>query len=433
MGCTFSDMYPMKESRQGFVSKIYFKCRVCNTIEFVSTDDEDVTSNIILGCMTSGSGYSQLKQIIAAANMPTLTYKTYKSKHDKICIEWKNVANESMKAAAEEEKQLAINRGNVNKNGIPMISVVCDGTWAKRSYRRNYNSLSGAACIVGFETKKVLFISTRNKYCSICKAAERLDRIPRRHACFKNWTGHSTAMESDIILEGFKKSIEDYGIIYKYMIADGDSSCYKKILDNKPYGEEIVKKIECRNHILRNYSNKIIELTKDTKSGPLHLRNKIKENILRFRGAVTKASEYRRKDLSTEEEKITFLKSDIINSLRHILGNHENCQNYFCKTVSMVEENFYTLENTDIYEKLVKLSENVSKHASSLLHNKDSNYAEVFNSIVAKYIGRKRINYCKNGSYEGRCHGAVLAYNDKTVFKHVMARLHKKTFLINTF
>ena len=63
-------------------------------------------------------------------------------------------------------------------------------------------------------------------------------------------------MESSIVLGGFQKLVEMHGLIYAKIVGDGDSSVYKKIRDNKPYGPNIfVEKVECRNHILRNYCN----------------------------------------------------------------------------------------------------------------------------------------------------------------------------------
>lgn len=37
----------------------------------------------------------------------------------------------------------AIENGGVNENGVSMITVIADGAWSKRSYRTNYNALSG--------------------------------------------------------------------------------------------------------------------------------------------------------------------------------------------------------------------------------------------------------------------------------------------------
>ncbi|CAH1113585.1 unnamed protein product [Psylliodes chrysocephalus] len=69
-------------------------------------------------------------------------------------------------------------------------------------------------------------------------------------------------MEADRIAEEFSKSLELYGIIFEKLIADRDSNCYQKILDTHPYNNIVVKKIECKNHLLRNYSRKLRDLTK---------------------------------------------------------------------------------------------------------------------------------------------------------------------------
>jgi hypothetical protein len=74
-------------------------------------------------------------------------------------------------------------------------------------------------------------------------------------------------MESDIILEGFKQSINMHNLIYRKVIGDEDSSVTKKISIVQPYGPNcLVKKIECKNHILRNYLNKINEMAAKRKS-----------------------------------------------------------------------------------------------------------------------------------------------------------------------
>ncbi|CAL1295640.1 unnamed protein product, partial [Larinioides sclopetarius] len=121
--------------------------------------------------------------------------------------------------------------------GIPLLTVVADGCWAKRSYRTNYSSLSGAAAIVGFRTKKVLYMGVRNRYCSICIRAKNLKKSPNSHKCCKNWNGSSSGMEASIIQEGFLNSVSMYGVKYAKLIADGDSNVYKAILDSRPYNE----------------------------------------------------------------------------------------------------------------------------------------------------------------------------------------------------
>lgn len=46
-------------------------------------------------------------------------------------------------------------------------------------------------------------------------------------------------MEADIIVDGFSRSIDDFGVKYKKFIADGDSSVFHKIQENVKYGKEV--------------------------------------------------------------------------------------------------------------------------------------------------------------------------------------------------
>lgn len=47
----------------------------------------------------------------------------------------------------------------------------------------------------------------------------------------------------------------------------------------------------------------------------------------------------------------------------------------------------------------------------SLLENKDNSRIETFNSVIAKHIDEKRINFDLRGSYEARCNTAVVTFN----------------------
>jgi len=132
-------------------------------------------------------------------------------------------------------------------------------------------------------------MGVRNKYCSICDKAKLNGNTASAHVCFKNWDGTSTAMEADIIVEGFRQSIPMHNIIYNKLIGDGDSSVTKKLFLAKPYGRDIfVKKIECMNHILRNYLNRIVDLSVHQKSSsgtivPGFLRKVLKDKRLKLR------------------------------------------------------------------------------------------------------------------------------------------------------
>ncbi|XP_076280712.1 uncharacterized protein LOC143209220 [Lasioglossum baleicum] len=241
-GCTTQNLQIEKMIRTGLETTMVLKCTMCDHRANVRSQRGDtkamnINHGVVAGTITTGGGYAQAKEFLAALNIPMMSKKKYQSCHDVVVLKVIAAAEKVMLAAAAEEIRLAIERGDVI-NGIPHIPVVCDGTWMKRSYRTGkYDSIAGVGVIIGYYTKKVLFVGVRNKDCSICREASKKDQEPREHECFKNWSRNetSTKMESDAIAEGFRTSIEKRGLIYSTIIGDGDSSVYKTILDCDPY------------------------------------------------------------------------------------------------------------------------------------------------------------------------------------------------------
>ena len=188
------------------------------------------------------------------------------------------------------------------------------------------------AAIVGHSTQKVLFLGVRNKLCVMC-ARTKPGETPPQHRCFRNWQGSSTSMEKDIIVEGFRRSLEMHGLKYTRLIADGDSSTYKAILEAAPYGNQVVQKIECRNHILRNYSGHLREIAQRKRSTPLPtaMRNLILQSSMRLRFGVATAIKARAAEQSVSlRSKTENLAKDIRNGPNHVFGQHDSCASYFC-------------------------------------------------------------------------------------------------------
>lgn len=80
--------------------------------------------------------------------MPNMSNPLYQKIHNDLIKHTENTALEAMEMAGKEEARLAVEENNVNENGIPLITVVADGTWSKRSYKSNYNALSGVRSII---------------------------------------------------------------------------------------------------------------------------------------------------------------------------------------------------------------------------------------------------------------------------------------------
>ena len=98
-----------------------------------------------------------------------------------------------MLSAGQEERQLAIERNDYHQE-VPAITVITDGDWSKRTHKHYYNDAGGVDIIIGKETKKLLHIGVRNKYCYICSTTKNT-----LHTCFKNLDQDSQSMESELL------------------------------------------------------------------------------------------------------------------------------------------------------------------------------------------------------------------------------------------
>ncbi|KAE9534064.1 hypothetical protein AGLY_008800 [Aphis glycines] len=411
--CTFHDLEFTKEKRKGFFSTFCFTCKLCGLKETINSEDPSDNINIntnvavVSAVVNTGQGYGQLEEFAATLNMPVISNRMYQGMHSKVFHYTHKIALDGMLLAGKEEGRLAVERGDVDQDGRPKIAVVADGAWSKRSYRTNYNALSAVACIIGAVTKKVIFFGVRNKFCCVCFSAKKLDKEPGPHHCFLNWDGPSTAMEADIIVDGFKHGLEMHNLIYSQLIGDGDSSVMKRLRIAKPYEPNcIVQKVECTNHLLRNYINRLRDLTskrKNSKDEPIpgYLRKIIQTRLLRLRYVVTEAVKYNRQ------------LQNLVNGPNHVFGDHTNCRQYFCQGTKEGEDNLVDeLKRFELWDDIIRARNLLTYHTESLMYNFNNNAAELYNSILAKFIGGKRINFSHKGSYELRCNAAVTTYNE---------------------
>jgi len=257
-------------------------------------------------------------------------------------------------------------------------------------------------------------LGVKNKYCSICIRSGLSSKEVKEHCCTKNWSDQngSSGMEAAIIVEGFKQSEPMYGIRYQKLIADGDSSVYKKILEARPYKNLTVHKVECRNHLLRNFCNKLRDITTKKQAGQLAHRKLLSHNILRMRKGIVKAIEYRKK-----ENSVSGLRNDILNVVNHVFGNHNSCSKYFCNKTDDINYMEKIVSTDGLFiDSVMQPVRYLARHTSSLILNVDSNIVESFNAIIAKVIGGKRINFALKGSYAGRCAIATVTKNSKRPF-----------------
>ena len=154
-GCGISEMEVISERRRGLISELKMKCSMCNLTKIISTENmqkEEINSNAaaVAGIMKIGCGYSNMEEFLSTLNIPPMSENTFLKEQKTIQEAWETTAMKAMETAAAEEKDFAIERGDIDGNGVPFITVVVDGSWAKRSYRTNYSSLSGVVSFMKY-------------------------------------------------------------------------------------------------------------------------------------------------------------------------------------------------------------------------------------------------------------------------------------------
>lgn len=415
------------EKRIGLMSTFKFECNICHELVLIksedSNDEKRVNANVAAtsGIIASGIGFSQFQEVFSALDVPVFSTKYYCKLQNQVYEKWEAVAVESMEVAAMREKEAAISEGRT-KNGVPLIDVFVDGCWSARSYGTNFKASSGAAAIIGKKFGQLLYVGVKNKYCLVCARAEKRELVPKVHKCFKNYNGASSAMESDIIVEGFQSSLSMYGLIYSRLIADGDSSTYSKILNANPYQKYqiIVEKIECRNHILRNLCKKLRNITKETKYALACRKTLTNSKIMIMRKSIVNSIEQHNKvEDKPKSTSISLLHDDINNSLNHAYGDHRFCNDYNCSMHTNERNEMTTIQNSTFLFRLKAIIAMVASKSRSLIENVDTNTVERFNSVVAKFVGGKRINFSQRRGYQARCSAAVVSFNKGSTISSV--------------
>ncbi|XP_021375757.1 uncharacterized protein LOC110464719 [Mizuhopecten yessoensis] len=451
----------------GLAGELMLRCACGHRFNFESspvvnlTDDKthhDVNLRAVWGTMVSGRGASSLGETCATLNLPVIPQRKFSAIESDIGDLWNDCLKEDMIAAAAEERELAVQSGDFH-DGVPAITVICDGGWSKRSHKHSYNALGGVGIIFGARTGKILHIGVRNKHCYICALSETRKTTPPSHTCFRNWTESSQAMEADIILDGFLNAEKLYGLRYMRMIADGDSSVFARIQQSVPIWGRHVIKMECSNHVCKCLRSSLEKLVFDKPhykgSGGLTKMIRVRLTTA-VRCAIRMRSKEACKRTATQK-----LDHDIRNSVHHIFGDHTRCTD-FCKftgvpssatstsnlgkdtsMTSSPDENtedvdhvlheqqmFWTegtsdkdIENSrygctsvgnvdkDMLSDISVLLDRVAAKSSRLIGNFTTNLAESWMSIRMKFDGGKVFNRCNRGSWHARCYGGALRKN----------------------
>ncbi|XP_072375407.1 uncharacterized protein [Diabrotica undecimpunctata] len=398
------------EKHKGLVSTVILLCNMCGYKTEKSTENPCEQSTInygaVWGTLSTGGTYAQLTGLLGALDIPSMSYRLFHNIEIELGDKWIEGLWKSMEEAGIKERELAIAEGQLDSDGIPWTTVYCDGGWSHRSYGHSYNASSGVAVIIGKFTKKLLYLGVRNKYCSFCARYESKNEPVPLHTCYKNWQGSSTAMETSIIVEGFKQSQILHGLKFLQFIADGDSSVYAKIREEVAYGQYVTK-IECRNHAIKNYGKALYKIKADTtvnkEARALLTNNKIKE----LQNCCTKIIN------SAAYADVENLKANLEKSIDHVFGNHAVCSDQYCTKQQQSDAHLMTLvKNTGLYFHINGSLQRLISKGHRLIDKETNNRAEMYMSILCKFNAGKRLNLSGRGSFRCRSAMSGLRYNE---------------------
>jgi hypothetical protein len=100
--------------------------------------------HLVWATLSAGSTYAQISQIMELSNIKCMTQKTFYATEQQFEDVWWSQLKVEMQKNGDMERRLAIERQDFT-NGIPHISVITDGGYAKANKRRLFDATS---CVV---------------------------------------------------------------------------------------------------------------------------------------------------------------------------------------------------------------------------------------------------------------------------------------------
>ncbi|GBN42657.1 hypothetical protein AVEN_134331-1 [Araneus ventricosus] len=198
------------------------------------------------------------------------------------------------------------------------------------------------------------------------------------------------------------------------------------ILDLRPYDELQVEKIECHNHLYRNFCNKLKDIVQDRKYGPIAHKKQSGKNILRMKKAVMMASAFY--TIYPLKYRAFDLQKFILNIPCNTFGRHNQCIEPFWKKEERKENDVDDLRSSGLLFRVMVIMQNLAGHGKSLFAA-NNNCVVQFNAIVAKFIGGKRATFCQCSIYQARCSGAVISHNSRFLMPYCWEIIRSLTFL----
>ncbi|XP_011866020.1 PREDICTED: uncharacterized protein LOC105561015 [Vollenhovia emeryi] len=316
-----------ESSKRGLGFKLVVTCEKCGstTIDsspLINNHGYDINRRLIFAMRLLGIGIQGINKFCAFMCLPKPVFqKTYDHIVQSIAVATDAVKCKSLRKAAEEEKKICVEKGQLSG-----LTVSGDSCWRKRGF----SSLFGFASLIGWFSGKVIDICVKSKYCLECEYWEEKEdtaEYEEWHAlhekrCHANYSGSAGKMEPDAVVEMFSRSEATHNVRYAYYIGDGDSKTHKSIQDAKPYGDFSVVKKECIGHVQKMLGTRLRNLKNEVKDlgGRGKLTGKLIDDLSIYYGLAIRRNAY-----SVEN-----MRKEIYAALYHKISTDEKPQHDGC-------------------------------------------------------------------------------------------------------
>lgn len=257
-----------KSGEMGLGFKLVIECsyktETVHSCPLINNQSFDINRRIVFVMRILGIGLSGLNIFCGLMDLCNgFTTRMYCAAMDNIYTAAQAVHDLSIKNAAKEIEE------NTKAGNEPLhLTVSGDGTWSKRGF----SSLFGVITLIGKYTNKVLDVMIKSSFCKARSLRnhddpqELLWQEENQENCTINYSGSAGKMEVDGIIEMFLRSKDLHGVMYKSYIGGGDSKTFKWLLNEKPYGDELlVNKKECIAHVQKRMGSRLRNAKKSHK------------------------------------------------------------------------------------------------------------------------------------------------------------------------
>ena len=288
--CGAASLVIRTRDRLGIVSVMETCCTECGAVlnSTLSSDRIEgstsgniaffVTRQTVAAFMDMGVGHGGLVKFCRFLDMRPIGHKTFAKHARNICEANKIVVTRLFDEAAQVIRRVyrALDPSIAEDDTID-LAVSYDGSWMTRGHRSQY----GIGCVIELLTGLVLDLQVMSLYCQRCAYAStryggmdtnNFKRWFRTHEpeCNCNYKGASGGMEVKAAELLWTRSM-NRNFRYTQMLSDGDSKTFNHLTSLRVYGDVVLQKEECINHVAKRLGTALRKLAASGKKAGITL------------------------------------------------------------------------------------------------------------------------------------------------------------------